>query len=142
MFVQSAHALTTSADALTLHGLAHATLFFAERPHRVVGPLRSATFIAQWGAGDNSFAVDPPNAVVSFLAAGDAVPEDVTLVLRDPQLRGDTLTDTIEVLDGTLPAQAGPCSLFIDPLGRPLSPVSVAGLQRRDRRDDRRERRW
>src|SRR5215472_8210527 len=100
MFVQSAHALTTSADALTLHGLAHATLFFAERPHRVVGPLRSAPFIA----------------------AGDAVPEDVTVVLRDPQLRGDTLTDTIEVLDGTLPAQAGPCSLFIDPLGRPLSP--------------------
>lgn len=36
------------------------------------------------------------------------------------------------------PATAGPCVLFIDPLGRPLSPVSVVGVRRRDMRRERR----
>ena len=75
---------------------------------------------------------------LSFLEEGDAVPEEVTMVIRDPQVTEDTLTYKVEVLDGTLPAKAGPCSLFIDPFGRPLSPVSAAGMHRRDRRRDRR----
>jgi hypothetical protein len=44
----------------------------------------------------------------------------------------------VQILQGTPPATAGPCVLFIDPLGRPLSPVSVAGVRRRDMRRDRR----
>lgn len=138
MFVQSARGMTTSDSTLTFHGLAHATLFFADRPQRVVGHLSSSTFIDQWGEGDNSFAEDPPNAVVSFLEDEDTVPEEVTVILRDPQLNEDTLTYKVEVLDGVLPARAGPCSLFIDPIGRPLSPGSVAGVRRRERRRDRR----
>src|SRR6266516_1391668 len=31
-------------------------------------------------------------------------------------------------------ATTGPCALFIDPFGRPLSPVSAAGMHRRARR--------
>jgi len=138
LFVQSAHGLTSSEGTVTFHGLAHSTLFFADRPQRVVGHLHSRKFVDQWGEGENSFAEDPPNAVVSFLEDGDAIPEEVTLTLRDPQLDGYTLTYKVDVLDGTLPAKAGPCSLFIDPIGRPLSPVSVAGVRRRDRRRDRR----
>jgi hypothetical protein len=114
--------------------LAHSTLFFADRPQRVVGHVHSEKFINQWGEGTNSFADDPPNAVVSFLESGDAPPEEVTVVLRDPQLHQDTLTYKVEVLDGTLPVKSGPCSLFIDPIGRPLSPMSVAGVRRRQRR--------
>jgi len=71
---------------------------------------------------------------VSFLEDGDTVPEEVTVVLHDPQLDGNTLTYKVEVLDGTLPVSSGPCSLFIDPIGRPLSPVSVMGVRRRERR--------
>jgi hypothetical protein len=44
----------------------------------------------------------------------------------------------IETLEGTLPAEAGPVTLFIDPFGRPLSPVSVCGVRRRERRRARR----
>jgi hypothetical protein len=44
----------------------------------------------------------------------------------------------VQILQGTPPATAGPCVLFIDPLGRPLSPVSVAGVRRRELRRDRR----
>ena len=138
MFVQSASGLTSSDGSVKFHGLAHSTLFFADRPKRVVGHLHSRKFVEQWGEGENSFADDPPNAVVSFLENGDTVPEEVTVVLRDPQLDGDTLTYKVEVLDGTLPVSAGPCSLFIDPIGRPLSPVSVMGVRRRERRRMRR----
>src|SRR6266576_6908521 len=120
LFVQSAHGLTTSNGSVTFHGLAQATLFFADRPQRVVGHLSSRKFVDQWGEGENSFAEDPPNAVLSFLEEGDAVPEEVTMVIRDPQLSEDTLTYKVEVLDGKLPAKAGPCTLFIDPFGRPL----------------------
>jgi hypothetical protein len=136
MFVQSAHGLTTSNGTLTFHGPSHSTLFFADRPQRVVGHMHTSKFVDEWGEGENSFSEDPPNAVVSFLEGGDTVPEEVTVVLRDPQLTENTLTYRVEVLDGTLPAQAGPCSLFIDPIGRPLSPMSVAGVRRRERRRD------
>jgi len=134
LFVQSAHGLTTSNGTVTFHGLAHATIFFSDRPQRVVGHLSSRKFVDQWGEGEDSFAEDPPNAVLSFLEDGDTVPEEVTMTISDPQLDGDTLTYTVDILDGMLPASSGPCSLFIDPVGRPLSPMSVAGVRRRQRR--------
>jgi hypothetical protein len=138
MFVQSANGLTSRDGSETFHGLAHSTLFFADRPKRVVGHLHTKKFVSEWGEGENSFADDPPNAVISFLENGDTPLEEVTVVLRDPKLDGETLTYKAEVLDGTLPARAGSCSLFIDPIGRPLSPVSVAGMHRRSRRRGRR----
>jgi hypothetical protein len=134
MFVQSAHGLTSNRNTLTLNGIGHSTLFFADRPQRVVGHLTSKKFVNEWDDGENSFAEDPPNAVISFLENGDAAPEEVTVILRDPQLAENNLTYNIEVLDGKLPAKAGPCALFIDPVGYPLSPVSVAGVRRRERR--------
>ena len=134
MFVQSAHGLTSSAGAITLQGLGHSTLFFADRPQRVVGHMSTRKFVDQWGEGVNSFAIDPPNAVVSFLENGDTTPEDVTVVLRDPVIEGDNITYQIDILNGKLPARAQACSLFIDPIGRPLSPMSVAGVRRRERR--------
>jgi hypothetical protein len=138
MFVQCANGMTTTDSSITFHGAAYSTLFFADRPQRVVGHIHTRKFVDDWGKGDNSFAADPPNAVMSFLGNGDAVPEEVTMVIRDPQLDGDTLTYKVEVLDGTLPAKAGPCSLFIDPIGRPLTPISIAGVNRRRRRRARR----
>jgi hypothetical protein len=60
------------------------------------------------------------------------------VVLRDPSFGEESISYSIEVLEGVVPAEAGPCTLFIDPLGRPLSPVSAAGMHRRDRRRVRR----
>ena len=134
MFVQLAQGLTSGDNSVTFHGLAHSTLFFSDRPQRVVGHMSTRKFVNEWAMGENSFADDPPNAVVSFMEAGDAMPEEATLVLSNPKLNADTLSYQIEVLDGSLPATGGPCSLFIDPIGRPLSPMSVAGVRRRERR--------
>ncbi len=134
MFVQMANGFSYEKDAMTLSGIGPATLFFADRPQRVVGHVGTPKFVGQWGDGENSFAADPPNAVLTFLEAGDATPEEATVVLRDPRQAGDALTYRVEVLEGMLPTSAGACSLFIDPIGRPLSPVSVAGVRRRERR--------
>jgi hypothetical protein len=134
MFVQVARNMTTEGDKVTFHGLAPATLFFSDRPQRVVGHLSAQQFVAEWGKGENSFAVDPPNAVISFLEADDETPEDAIVVLKDPGLEGDRITYSVDILEGSLPAKAESCSVFIDPFGRPLSPVSLAGMNRRARR--------
>ena len=134
LFVQTGAGMTCDGDTLTLKGLSPSTLYFADRPQREVGHMSSRQFVADWGQGDNSFAQNPPNAVLSFADAGDRPPEDAVVVIQDPHLDGDALSYRIKVLDGTVPNATGPCALFIDPLGRPLSPVSIAGMHRRQRR--------
>jgi len=134
MFVQVAKGSTSADGVLTLTGLSPSTLYFSDRPERVVGHMTTAQFVEGWSVGENSFASDPPNAVLSFVDPGEDLPEECVVVLRDPQAEGDDLHYAIEVLEGSVPASSGACTLFIDPLGRPLSPVSVAGMRRRERR--------
>jgi hypothetical protein len=138
MFVQLAKGVTTAGGSMTLVGASPSTLYFSDRPERVVGHMTTQQFVDQWNEGADSFASDPPNAVLSFVEPGADTPTDVVVVLRDPTTGDDSITYVIDVLEGEVPAEAGPCTLFIDPLGRPLSPVSVAGMHRRDRRRARR----
>jgi len=137
MFVQLAGGVTSNKDTLRLDRIAPSTLYFSDRPQRVVGHMTTEQFVAAWAEGPDSFQADPPNAVLSFADASGHM-EDAVVVLRSPSLDGAALRYRIEVLEGTVPQSAGPCTLFIDPLGRPLSPVSVAGMHRRDRRRERR----
>ena len=74
--------------------------------------------------------------MLAFLEPGDDAPEDAVVVLQQPRLENGELSYSIETLEGTVPTQTGPVTLFIDPLGRPLSPVSVCGVRRRERRRD------
>ena len=138
MFVQTAQGVTSDGGTLRLTGVTASTLYFSDRPQRVVGSMKTTDFVDLWGVGDNSFAADPPNAVLSFLDPGGEVPEDAVMVIKDPRLEDGQLTYTIDVLEGKVPAQAGAVTLFIDPFGRPLSPVSVCGIRRRQRRRMRR----
>lgn len=124
LFVQSATAFTSGPGTITLHGLADSTVYFADRPRREIGHIPSHRFVELWESGPNSFAVDPPNAVLSFLEQEGESPDDAVVVLREPRLEQDTLTYDVEILDGTLPARYGPCALFIDVFGRPLAPVA------------------
>jgi hypothetical protein len=134
MFVQTASGVRAEGNDLVLGGCAPSTLYFSDRPNRVVGHLGTSAFVSLWSGGENSFAEDPPNAVLAFVGEGDSIPADVVGVIRDPRLDGASLRYSFEVLEGAVPAAAGPCTLFIDPFGRPLSPVSVAGVSRRSRR--------
>jgi hypothetical protein len=134
LFAQTAREMTTDGNKVTFHGASPATLYFSDRPQRVVGHLSTRQFIEEWDQGENSFASDPPNAVISFVEKGDDSPEDAIVVLKDPVLASDTLTYTVDILEGSLPPKGELVSVFIDPFGRPLSPVSVAGMNRRARR--------
>jgi hypothetical protein len=134
LFVQTAARMTGDGDRLVLHGLSPSTLYFSDRPQREVGHMTTRNFVELWSEGENSFATDPPNAVLSFAEPGDRAVDDVVVEIQAPKLDGDELIYDIKVLDGTLPSETGPCALFIDPFGRPLSPVSAAGMHRRERR--------
>ena len=139
MFVQTAQGIDSDGGTLTLRGIAPSTLYFSDRPERVTGHMTTADFVDLWAIGDNSFETDPPNAVLAFLEDGADVPDDAVIVLSEPNLDGaGNLSYSIELLEGIVPAHAGPVTLFIDPFGRPLSPVSVCGVRRRGRRRARR----
>ena len=138
MFVQTAHGMTSDGTTLTLNEVTPSTLYFSDRPKRIVGHMTTTDFVNLWSEGDNSFEEDPPNAVLAFLEPGDEVPEDAVVVIKQPRLQNGHLSYSIETLEGTVPTQTGPVTLFIDPFGRPLSPVSVCGVRRRERRRDRR----
>ena len=138
MFVQTAQGIESAGGTLTLRGITPSTLYFSDRPERVAGQMATTDFVDLWGAGENSFESDPPNAVLSFLEPGGEVPENAVVVITEPQLSGGELSYSVDVLDGAVPPHAGPVTLFIDPFGRPLSPVSVCGIRRRGRRRARR----
>jgi hypothetical protein len=134
LFVQTAAGMTSEGETITLHGISPSTLYFSDRPQREVGHMTSRLFVDLWAEGENSFEADPPNAVLSFAEPDDRTPEDVVVEIQSPSLVGEELSYRVTALDGTVPAKTGPCALFIDPFGRPLSPVSAAGMHRRARR--------
>lgn len=136
LFVQSARDMTYGGDVLTMRGVAPTTLVFSDRPYRMTGHLPSEEFLDSWGEGDNSFAKVPPNAVLSIFSEDEV--HDVVVVLSDPTLDGDQWSYNVDILDGEMPASGGASALFIDTIGRPLTPVSVAGVHRRTRRRGRR----
>ena len=53
------------------------------------------------------------------------------LTLHDPRREGRDLSYGVDVLEGKPPATGGAVSLFIDIIGRPITPVSFAGADRR-----------
>ncbi len=132
LFVQNAKAVSLKNGVLTLGGIAGDTLYFSDRPHRIAGRITTAAFVDQWTKGHDSFKADPPNAVLSIVHDADAV--DVVLVLRDPSLDGADLTYQVAVVDGAEMVEGAHASLFIDTIGRPLTPLSYAGMARRTSR--------
>jgi hypothetical protein len=132
LFVQTAHGMSYADGKITLHTLAPTTLFFSDRPDRVTGHVTTEEFVGTWDKGPDNFASNPPNAVLSVFHP-DGV-SDIVVELTKPELVSSELTYTVDILDGEMPAEGGPSALFIDIIGRPLSPVSVAGMHRRDRR--------
>ncbi len=136
LYVQSAHGMTYEDGVLTMQGLTPTTILFSDRPDRITGHIPSEEFFDSWGEGDNSFADDPPNAVLSIFTEDEI--NDVVVVLSDPALDGDQMSYSVDILDGEMPTSGGASSLFIDMIGRPLTPVSVAGVHRRSRRRGRR----
>ena len=132
LFVQNAHNVTLEKGQLTLQKISPTTIFFTDRPQRVAGHMTTSDFVKEWGEGSNSFAANPPNAALSIFGKDEIV--DIELTLKNPRFVDANLVYDIAVLLEDVPPISGECSLFIDPIGRPMSPTSVAGVHRRERR--------
>jgi len=131
LFVQTAKSMTydKTTGKLTLKAVSPVTVFFTDRPERIAGNMKTTAFIPFWSTGKDSFLSDPPNADISILE-GDNL-RQVVAVLQAPALKGDTLTYTVKVLQGDMPAKAADVSVFIDIIGMPMTPLSYAGVARR-----------
>jgi hypothetical protein len=132
LLVQNAEGVVLNDGELRLIGVAPTTLYFSDRPDRIVGRVTTQKYVESWGTGDNSFEQDPPNAVLSVLDKPE--PQDITVILHAPRLDGDDLVYNVEVLDGNAAITGEASALFIDVVGMPLTPLSVAGVARRTTR--------
>ena len=131
LFVQNAHSVTLKDGVLTLEGISPTTLFFSDRPEKIAAHGLTSEFMTFWssGGGSDNFKKSPPNATLSIVTEDYAV--DIVLTLTNPMLDGDTLRYDAAVIEGRDNVEGGPCSLFVDIIGRPLTPVSIAGVDRR-----------
>src|SRR5436190_22794412 len=129
LFVQNAKNVTFSEGKLVLQGVNPLTVCFTDRPARMAGHMQTSTFVPLWRQGKDSFLKDNPNATLSVFS-GDNV-SDLVVELSNPQLSGNDLTYDARLLEGTMPANAGACALFIDIIGMPATPMSYAGAARR-----------
>lgn len=131
LFVQTAKGMAFDADQsrLTLRGVSPVTLFFTDRPERIAGNMKTTRFVPFWSEGADSFRSDPPNADLSIIE--DGALRQTVVELRDPVLEGEDLHYTVRIIDGDIPVTGEAVSVFIDIIGRPLTPVSFAGADRR-----------
>jgi hypothetical protein len=134
LFVQSSKGMTfdKATNKLTLTGVSPVTVFFTDRPERIAGNMKTMSFIPFWSEGKDNFKSNPPNADVSLLEGGKLA--QIVAELQDPVLEGENLTYTVKILKGDPPASAADVSVFIDIIGRPLTPFSFAGVARRSYR--------
>lgn len=131
LFVLNSKGVSLKDGKLVLAGIYPNAIVFADRPVRAAGHDMTTRIVEDWGNGSDNFVKDPPNATVSgFKKDGSAV-LDAVVVLKSPKLEGGNLTFDVDVLEGDLAGADGPASVFIDIIGRPLTPLSFAGAARR-----------
>ena len=134
LIVMNARGATLQSGKLTLIGVAPNSIVFADRPHRAAGHDLTTRLLEEWSPNNTSpenFTKDPPNATISvFMKDGSGI-KDAVIVMKSPKLEGDRLTFDVDVLEGDIAGGDGPASVFIDIIGRPLTPLSLGGVARR-----------
>jgi len=134
LFVQDSKGMTFDGTRLTLKEANPNIIFFCDRPERIAGHLSRSAFMKLVTEGEDSFAVNPPNAAISVFGENNEIIESVVELSERPVMDGDDFIYPVKVLEGVLPPEGGAVAMFIDPIGRPLSPGSAAGVHRRHRR--------
>ena len=134
LFVQDAKAMSFDGSQLILKGANPNIIFFCDRPVRTAGHMTRDAFMKLVTEGEDSFAENPPNAAVSIFGNKGDVTEVIVTLHKRPEVKGGDMVFPVKVIEGELPSQGGSVVMFIDPIGRPLSPTSVAGVHRRHHR--------
>ena len=129
LYVQNARKANFQDGKLVLRGVNSTTICFTDRPARLAGHMPTNEFLTLWSQGRDSFLKDPPNATLSVF--GKDKVSDIVVEISNPVLKGDTLTYDAKILEGDSSIKGGECSLFIDIIGMPRTPLSYAGVARR-----------
>lgn len=132
LIVMNAAGASLDGTVLTLKGIAGNSIVFADRPVRAAGHAPTAVLLDEWNPSyPDSFAADPPNATVSVFGETEGDVYDAVVTLRSPRMQGADLVFDVDVLEGSIAGATGPAAVFIDIIGRPLTPLSYAGVARR-----------
>ena len=119
LFVQMAQKIDykktdASSGVMTLYDVPTQTMFFTDRPNRVVGNVPTSAFVSRWTTdkGPNGFATNPPNAAVTVFQPDGA--KTAIVELRNPRLDGNKLSYDVKVLQGISSTQPAEGVVFID----------------------------
>lgn len=138
LFVQEAGSAILADGTLTLSDVKPNTLFFADRPEDIAGYLNYQDYVDMVYEGPDNFEEEPPNATLMILDGDDMIPAVLELSSKPRMVGDDMVYDSVRVIEGEAPTGGKTAVLFIDTIGRPMSPGSVAGVHRRHRRRRRR----
>jgi len=134
LFVQEADGARYHDGQLTLTGLAPRTLYFSDRPDDIAGYMTYQEYVDMVYEGPDNFEDDPPNATL-MVVDGDGLAAVVLELSAKPRMEdNDMVFSSVKLIQGEPPAESRKAVLFIDTIGRPMSPGSVAGVHRRHRR--------
>jgi hypothetical protein len=112
--------------SLELYNVSDKTILFSDRPDRIVTSISTLDFIGNWTKGQDSFAIDAPNAV---LVVDDIARQQDTAIIElfnpvyevnKKTLNYDITSDNATSLD--LPNEFGQSTLVIDSHCSPLDP--------------------
>jgi hypothetical protein len=131
LIVFNSKGATLQSGKLVLTGIAPNSIVFADRPVRSAGHELTSRIVEDWGSGSDNFAKDPPNATISVFQRDGSGVRDAVIVLKSPKIEGENLAFDVDVLEGDIKGADGPASVFIDIIGLPFTPLSVAGVARR-----------
>ncbi len=112
LYVLSSAGATYKDGVLTLKNVSSQVVYFSDRPDRIAGHMNLLDFLDDWNEGPDSFEENPPNAALSIV--NDSEVNNPVVEISDPKLTGEDLSFNIRKLDGELPSEMGPLSVFID----------------------------
>jgi hypothetical protein len=134
LFVANAEGMAFDGHFLTMKNMDRTITYFCDRPARFAGHMTVEEVREIVSQGDKSFGDIPPNAAISVLGKGGKITTTVVHLYEKPTEKGNDMHFPVKVLLGKLPETGGASTLFIDPVGVPVSPGSVGGVKRRTRR--------
>ena len=110
--------INETAYTLELYNVSGKTILFSDRPDRIVKSTSTSDFIGSWTIGEDSFAVDAPNAVL-VVDETEGIQHVAIIELFNPSYDSDIKSLNYEVtLDSTtsvdLPSEFGQTTLLID----------------------------
>ena len=121
MIVQIAEDLKVdqAASTLRLVKVGQQTVFFSDRPERIAGHLKMSDYLKEWtpAVGKDNFSANPPNAALSVYEPGQADNTLAVVEITNPRIDGADLVYNYTLIDGSLPANGGETTIFIDRIG-------------------------